>query len=522
MSIFGKSGNQPTTLSKDFSRSPKAEIQRSVFNRDHGLKTTIDAGKLYPIFYDEALPGDTFDLDANGFGRLATPINPYMDNLYVQTFFFSVPFRIIWDNWEKFCGEQVNPGDSTDYMTPQIQGVTVAEETLFDYFGLPTGVANINFNNLAGRSYNLIWNEWFRDENLQNSLTVDKGDGPDTLSNYTIQKRGKRHDYFTSALPWPQKGNAVSLPLGTTAPVNYDGAIDSNIGIYSTAQSSKVSMYASSASSNLVSLNTPSSITDGLYADLSTATSATINQLREAFQIQGLLERDARGGTRYKEIIQGHFNVTSPDMRLDRPEFLGGGKSYINVNPIAQTSSTDSTTPQGNMSGFATTGFTGHSFTKSFTEHCCVIGLVAVFADLTYQQGINRFFSKRTRYDYYWPALAHLGEQSILNKEIYAQGTATDDLTFGYQERYAEYRYKPSQVTGKFRSNATGTLDSWHLAQNFGSLPALNSSFIEENPPVDRITAVNTEPDLLLDMYFKFKTARPMPTYSVPALLSHF
>jgi hypothetical protein len=518
--MFGPMGTLPSTLTKDFSRVPKVDIQRSVFNRDHGLKTTFDAGYLVPVFYDEALPGDTFTMDANGFGRLATPINPFMDNLYIETFFFAVPYRLIWNNWEKFCGEQDNPGDSTDYLVPQTSG-TITNSTLYDYFGVPTDTA-LTFNNLCGRAYNLIYNEWFRDQNLQDSVTVDKGDGPDTLSNYTLLKRGKRHDYFTSALPWPQKGDAVALPLGTTAPVNYDGAIDSDVGIYSTAQSSLVSMYASSASSNIVSLNTPSSVTNGLYADLSDATAATINQLREAFQIQRLYEKDARGGTRYTEVIQSHFGVTSPDARLQRPEYLGGGKDRININPIAQTSSTDATTPQGNLSGYGTTGFTGHRFNKSFTEHSVVIGLACVFADLTYQQGLARHFSRQTRWDFYWPALAHLGEQAVLNKEIYAQGTADDDNVFGYQERYAEYRYKPSNVTGQMRSNFAQSLDTWHLAQDFGSLPALNASFIEENPPVDRVTAVQNYPNLILDMYFKLKCARPMPTYGVPGLIDHF
>ena len=512
--MFGPEGAQPSTMSHDFSRVPKADIQRSVFNRDHGLKTTFDAGYLVPIFYDEALPGDTFTLKTTGFGRLATPINPFMDNVYIETFFFAVPYRLIWDNWEKFCGEQDNPGDSTDYLVPTVS-TTAGTETLYDYLGIPTGKA-LTFNNFAGRAYNLIWNEWFRDENLQDSVTVDKGDGPDTDTNYVLLKRGKRHDYFTSCLPWPQKGDSVNLPLGTEAPVT----LGSGDGYVTVDYNGTESFIATGSTYAIVSA--PHSGGSELIADLSDATAATINELREAFQIQKLYERDARGGTRYTEIVQSHFGVVSPDARLQRPEYLGGGKDRINVNPISQTSSTDSTTPQGNMSAFATTGFSGHGFSKAFTEHSVVIGMACVFADLNYQQGLHRNFSRQTRWDFYWPALAHIGEQAVLNKEIYAQGTSADDDVFGYQERFAEYRYKPSQITGKMRSSAATSLDSWHLAQEFSALPVLNTSFIEENPPVDRVIAVTDEPHMLLDMFFDLKCARPMPTYSVPGLIDHF
>lgn len=504
---------------------------RSAFERNFSHKTTFSEGSIIPLIWEPILPGDTVNMSTTILARLATPIFPYMDNVYLDVHYFFVPNRLLWNNWEKFQGAQDNPGDSTAYTVPQLSAVTYAggfsELSIFDYFGLPTKIASIPQARmpiaLPLRAYAKIWNDWYRDENLQNSLAYPMTDSADTFA-YALQTRNRRKDYFTSALPWPQKGTAVTLPIGTSAPVLTNSLqptfkpisnptyIKPLVGTATTPPNLQL---GSGASYGAVEAMAFADVT-GLYADLSTSTGATINSIRQAIVLQQMLELDARGGTRYVEILLARFGVVSPDFRLQRSEYLGGQTIDINVNPIAQTAPTTGTTAQGHLAAFGT-GRGRAGINHSFVEHGQLLGLVSIRADTTYQQGMSRHWSVQTRYDYYEPLAANLGEQAILNKEIYLDGSSHDEEVFGYQERWAEYRYKPSYVTGKFRSNATGTLDSWHLAISFNSLPTL-ASIIPEAPPIARIIAVNTEPHFILDSWTNFKHVRILPIYSAPGL----
>lgn len=568
---------QPSTVNaqQHFTGVPEAEIQRSRFDRSSGLKTTFNAGNLIPVFCDEVLPGDTYHMHATLFTRLATPLKPVMDNVYQDVHFFFVPARLVWENWKAFMGERKNLSDNPDdYSIPQATWAPTAALThangaafaIGDYLGLPKaagfGAETVNVSALPLRAIQLIWNEWYRDENLQEPIDISFGN-TSTGWNYNTTvanlPRGKRKDYFTSALPWPQKGDAVVVPIGDSANLVAKGAASAlSPGVFKFGQNGNVVEVRSGVNTLQGDLQTSGAtpnnlrasgfsggatdawlrsvysqfesdasfvnrMTQRLEVDLSGATSVPINDLRTAFQIQRLLERDARGGTRYIEQILAHFKVVNPDFRLQRPEYLGGSTGNVNIHPVTSTYATEGGSPQGNLAATAT-GVTQGGFSHSFTEHGYVIGLTSVRADLTYQRGIERMWSRTTRYDYYWPAFAHLGEQAILNKELFLAPAAagTNDQVFGYQERFAEYRYKPGRITGLMASEENASLDVWHLSQDFTSLPALNPTFIVENPPIDRVIAVPSEPQFLMDAWFSLQCDRPMPVYSVPGLIDHF
>ena len=533
-----------------FAQNPQVGVSRSRFQRNNDNKTTFNTGDLIPIYLDEVLPGDTHEINMACVMRMATPIFPVMDNAFCDFYFFFVPNRLLWEHWKEFMGENKETAwtPKTEYSIPQVTAPAEgwAEGTLADYLGLPTKVKGISVSALPGRAYGLIYNEWFRNQNITqptlvevtDATTTGKNDGSKTNdSAITLAKplkAAKVFDYYTGALPEPQKGEPITLPLSGNAAIfmykddtlKTKGTLNNKETLFLQGGSgAQGQLYNNNKALAVMGATASGGTTaDAAYlgADLTTINAATINQLRQAFQIQKLLEKDARGGTRYREVLREHFGVISPDSRMQIPEYLGGYRLPINVSQVIQTSSTDNTSPLGNTAALSVTTMNKPMFTKSFTEHGFIMGLAVVRTDQTYQQGIERMWSRTGRYDYYWPVLANIGEQAILNKEIYAQGNAKDNEAFGYQEAWADYRYKPSKVTGLFRSNAKQSLDAWHYAQDYDTLPTLSTDWMEQGEAeMKRTLAVQSQPDFIADFYFMNKTTRCMPLYSIPGLIDH-
>ena len=535
-----------------FSQVPTLEAKRSKFYIPYDHKTTFNGGKLVPLGVWEILPGDTCEMSMSSVVRMTTPIYPIMDNCFMDVYFFYERNINLWDHWEEFQGENKITAweQPTNYSIPQITSPSGGwtEDTIADHFGIPTKVSNLSINHLPFRMYCKVWSDWFRDENLKDNVYYTTGDatttGANTGSYVTNAQCGaellpvaKIHDYFTSALPEPQKGPSVGIPIGNWAPVKtqntrlgltgtpllwsdnngYAATLDGTVGIGNTGETVETSDYSSTRTiyTNLRP--------DNLFADLSQATLATINQLREAYAVQRYYEALARGGSRYVETLRGIWGVTPLDGSLHRSEYLGGFRTPINITQVLQTSSTDSVSPQGNTAAYSYTPDSQDVFTKSFEQHGYLMCVACIRTEKTYQQGIERFWNRKGKFDFYIPQLANIGEQAILNKEIYAQGTNADEQAFGYQEAWADYRYKPSQVTGKMRSNATGTLNAWHYAENYSALPTLSTTWIDEdNSVITRTLAVTNEPQFIGDFYFNTTWVREMPVYSVPGLSERY